>query len=90
MTTKISFADLSHTGQIVAANTIPLGIAYVATYAKEKIEDDIDVEIFRYPEDLSNYLDKDIPQLACFSNFSWNVKLSHEYAKRIFTEISFY
>jgi len=83
MTTKISFADLSHTGQIVAANTIPLGIAYVATYAKEKIEDDIDVEIFRYPEDLSNYLDKDIPQLACFSNFSWNIKLSHEYAKRI-------
>ena len=83
MTTKISFADLSHTGQIVAANTIPLGIAYVATYAKDKIKDDIDVEIFRYPDDLSNYLDKNIPQLACFSNFSWNIKLSHEFAKKI-------
>ena len=59
MATKISFADLSHTGQIVAANTIPLGVAYVATYAKDKIKDDIDVEIFRYPDDLSNYLDKD-------------------------------
>ena len=46
MATKISFADLSHTGQIVAANTIPLGIAYVATYAKDKIKDDIDVEIY--------------------------------------------
>ena len=83
MATKIYFSDLSHMGQIVAANTIPLGIAYVATYAKENIKDDIDVEIFKYPDDLSNYLDKDMPQLACFSNFSWNIKLSHEFAKRI-------
>ena len=83
MATKIYFSDLTHMGQIVAANTIPLGIAYVATYAKENIKDDIDVEIFKYPDDLSNYLDKDIPQLACFSNFSWNIKLSHEFAKRI-------
>ena len=83
MSTKISFADLTHTGQIIAANTIPLGIAYVATYAKMELKEEIDCEIFKYPEDLSNYLDKNIPQLACFSNFSWNVKLAHEYAKRI-------
>ena len=83
MLTKISFADLTHTGQIVAANTIPLGIAYVATYAKTHLKSEIECEIFRYPEDFSSYLDKNIPQLACFSNFSWNIKLSHEYAKRI-------
>ena len=83
MGTKITFADLTHTGQIVAANTIPLGIAYVATYAKTHLKDQIDCEIFKYPEDFSNYLDKELPQLACFSNFSWNIKLGHEYAKRI-------
>jgi hypothetical protein len=83
MATKILFADLTHTGQIIAANTIPLGISYVAIYAKANIDDELDFEIFRYPEDLSNYLDKNIPQIACFSNFSWNIKLTHEFAKRI-------
>ena len=39
MSTKISFADLTHTGQIIAANTIPLGIAYVATYAKMELKE---------------------------------------------------
>ena len=47
MSTKISFADLTHTGQIIAANTIPLGIAYVATYAKMELKEEIDCEIFK-------------------------------------------
>ena len=83
MPTKVSFADLTHTGQIVAANTFPLGISYVATYAKTNIADELDCELFKYPDDFSNYLDKGFPQIACFSTFVWNIKLSHEFAKRI-------
>ena len=37
MSTKVSFCDLTHTGQLVSANTFPLGIAMVAAYAKKKI-----------------------------------------------------
>ena len=83
MAVKISFADLTHTGQIVAANTFPLGIAYVASYAKQELGNEIECEIFKYPDDFSNYLDSILPQIACFSNFSWNLKLGHEYARRI-------
>ena len=83
MAVKISFADLTHTGQIVAANTFPLGIAYVASYAKQELGNEIQCEIFKYPDDFSNYLDSVTPQIACFSNFSWNLKLGHEYARRI-------
>jgi len=83
MAIKISFADLTHTGQIVAANTFPLGIAMVARYAQEKLGDEIDAEVFRYPDDFSTYLDVNQPRIACFSNFLWNVKLGHEYARRI-------
>jgi len=83
MATKITFADLTHTGQIIAANTLPLGVAYVASYAKQELGKEIDCAIFKYPDDFSDYLDSVIPQIACFSNFSWNLKLGYEYARRI-------
>ena len=83
MTVKISFADLTHMGQVVAANTFPLGSTMVASYAKQELGDEIDVEVFKYPDDFANYLDKGMPQFAGFSTFSWNNRLAHEYAKRI-------
>ncbi len=83
MTVKISFADLTHTGQVVAANTFPLGATMVASYAKQELGDQIDVEVFKYPDDFANYLDKGMPQFAGFSAFSWNIRLAHDYAKRI-------
>ena len=67
--TKITFADLTHTGQLVAANTFPLGISMVAAYAKKHLGDEIDAEVFKYPDDFSKYLDSQTPTIACFSNF---------------------
>jgi len=46
---KISFCDLTHTGETVCANTFPLGAAMVAAYAKKQLCDAIDIEIFNYP-----------------------------------------
>lgn len=83
MSIKISFADLTHTGQVIAANTFPYGISLVAAYAKQKFGDEIDVEIFKYPDDFSGYLKRGVPQIACFSNYLWNTRLSYAYAERI-------
>ena len=83
MTTKISLADLTHTGQVVAANTFPLGITYVGGYALQELGADIDLELFKYPDDFALYLDKNTPKIAGFSCFIWNLRLHHEYAKRI-------
>lgn len=83
MAVKISFADLTHTGQTIAANTVPLGVAMVARYAMEKLGPQIEAEIFRYPAEFTAYLDTTIPRVACFSNFSWNLRLAHEFARRI-------
>ncbi len=83
MPVKVSFADLTHMGQMVAANTFPLGITMVAANAQEELGDEIDFEIFKYPDDFSAYLDNNTPQIACFSAFSWNVRLGHEYARRL-------
>ena len=88
---KICFADLTHTGQIVAANTFPLGIAMVAAYAQAKLgaqgDAQVDMQIFKYPDDLSDYLATNTPDLVCFSNFSWNLMLSHAYASRIKAQV---
>ena len=83
MAVKVSFADLTHTGQIVAANTFPFGISMVASYAQQELGDDFEFEVFKYPDDLARYLDGEMPQIACFSSFAWNIRLGHEYAKRI-------
>ena len=81
--TRITFADLTHTGQLIAANTFPLGISMVAAYAKKHLGDEVDIEVFKYPNEFSEYLDSQIPTIACFSNYSWNLRLSHEFARRI-------
>ncbi|MEE1551643.1 MAG: cobalamin-dependent protein, partial [Nitrospinaceae bacterium] len=83
MTIEISFADLTHTGKTVDANYFPLGSGYVAAYAEEYLEGEIDVQLFKYPTDFADYLDKTIPKMACFANYSWNLNLNYEYARRI-------
>lgn len=83
MSIKVSFADMTHMGQVVAANTFPLGLTMVAAYAQQELGDDIDFEVFKYPDDFSQYLETTTPKIACFSAFSWNVSLGHEFAKRL-------
>ncbi len=83
MAVTVSFSDLSHTGQLVAANTFPLGSLMVAAYANKVLGDEIEFEVFRYPEEFSAYLEKSLPQIACFSCFSWNMHLSHSYATKL-------
>ena len=80
---NISFADLTHTGQSISANTIPCGVSMVAAYAKKQFGNKINNELFRYPEDFNTYLKKNNPQIVCFSALSWNMELSHAFAKHI-------
>ena len=83
MANKIAFCDLTHTGQTVCANTFPLGAAMVCAYAKKELGKKIEIEVFKYPEDFSQYLEKSIPDIAAFSSYVWNNNLGHEYARRI-------
>ncbi len=83
MKVPISFSDLTHTGKGLASSTFPLGVSYVASYALKKFPEEISAEIFKYPEDFANYLEKTNPKIACFSNYAWNSNLSCEFAKRI-------
>ncbi|MFA7239070.1 MAG: cobalamin-dependent protein [Sulfuricellaceae bacterium] len=80
---NIAFSDLTHTGITVDTNYFPLGIGYVAGYAKKCFGDSINIDLFKYPNDLSVYLTKKEVQVACFSNYSWNLNLSYQVATKI-------
>ena len=83
MPKRVYFADLTHTGQAIASNTFPLGVAFVASYARRKLGNLLETDVFKYPEELAKAVESKRPDIACFSNFSWNSDLSLAFAKRI-------
>ena len=66
----INFVHLTHTGQTIATNMFPLGISYVASYAKRELGEKLNM---RFLDILMIFLDtlKKNPTIACFSEFSW-------------------
>jgi radical SAM superfamily enzyme YgiQ (UPF0313 family) len=83
MVLSISFADLTYTKQGFSNTSFPFGISLIAAYAKEKYDEEIDAEIFQYPDDFSKYLKNKLPKIACFSNYSWTLDMAHEFARKI-------
>ena len=81
MKTTISFCDLAHEGH--SCNGIPLGISMVASYSLEKFKDKITAGIFKYPTEYIACLENEVPRIACFTNYIWNLNLSYEIAQTI-------
>jgi len=83
MKTLIAFADLTYTQKGFSSTAFPYAGAIVASYAKKKFGDSISVELFKYPDDFINYLEKNVPNIVCFTNYSWTLDISHEFSKKI-------
>lgn len=75
-------ADLTHKNYIVASNVMPLGVGLVASHLLSTRED-IDVELFKYPDDLVQRVSQRPPDILGFTNYSWNLELSYEIAQRV-------
>ena len=58
MKTSIAFACLTYTYQGVSDNAFPYASAIVASYAKKLLHDKIEIELFKYPNDFKDYLEK--------------------------------
>jgi radical SAM superfamily enzyme YgiQ (UPF0313 family) len=82
--TKIAFADLTHVGETGAGSySFPLGASLILSEAKKIFGDQIETQIFKYPDDFAEYLNANRPRIVGFSNYNWNFKLSCEFAKKI-------
>ncbi len=81
---KAWLADLTHDHGTVGADTFPLGIGCIATYAESQIVFKHPIRLFRYPGTMTEALDRDgIPDVVGFSNYIWNSRLGLAFAKRL-------
>lgn len=79
----VYLADLTHTGHVICSEVFPLSVGVVGAYLKTQMPDDIDVELFKFPEDLNRALDERKPQVIGFTIYSWNTNLAYGYAQKI-------
>lgn len=80
---RIYLADLTHDGMVLSSNVFPLSIGLIAGYLLDRKPDEVDVELFKYPHDLSAALEANQPAIVGFANYSWNCAISRAYAREI-------
>ena len=80
---RIFLADLGHNTVTISSDVYPLGVANLATYVKTHAvaREQVDVRIFREPQDLKAALDAAPPDILGLSSYSWNHNLSLCFAR---------
>lgn len=80
---KIYLCDFVHDYLGVGTYMFPLNIGYIAAYANKFFAKDIDVELFKYPNDFIEQFKKTIPDLVGFGDYTWNADLNNRISKWI-------
>jgi hypothetical protein len=76
MALRIYLADLTHVGPGVATEAFPLNIGLIGAYSKKLYGQDVEIELFKYPQDLRDALHANPPDILGCSNYTWNKNLS--------------
>ena len=63
------------------ADVFPLGLGFVAAYACQELTERIEVELFKFPDDLNKALKNVPPDVLCFSSYAWNARLTYKFAE---------
>jgi radical SAM superfamily enzyme YgiQ (UPF0313 family) len=71
---KIFFGDLVHNWEKISVWTIPLNVGFVAAYAIKNIPD-LEVEIFKDPNELLHAVRETRPDIVALSSYAWNENL---------------
>lgn len=81
--TVIWLADLTYTQQTIASDIIPAGVGMIGEFVEQSLPGMVDIEIFKFPEELADRLSEGAPDIIGFSNYIWNSSLSYAFAERI-------
>lgn len=68
-------ADLTHTKQGVQAKCFPLGAGLVAEYTRQELGNILNIELFKYPDELNLACQNHKPKILALSNYAWNQEL---------------
>ena len=81
MPLRLYLADLTHTGLGVATEAFPLNIGLAASYAKKRFGGQVEISLFKYPQELEEALRRQPPHLLGCSNYTWNSWLAYHFVK---------
>ena len=81
--TRIYLCDLTHTSQQIALNCMPLGIGCIYTYSKRHLDDTVQFELFKYPDDLIGRFLESPARVVGFANYMWNFDISYSIAEKM-------
>lgn len=77
---KIYLCDLTHDTIVLVSDTMPINIGYIGTYCKKVHGDNVDLKLFKYPQQVIDAIKADPPDIIGLSNYSWNSHLSERIA----------
>ena len=79
--TKIYLCDLTYDTIVLVTDTIPINVGYIASYLDKYLKDQLEIKLFKYPNELLDELKNDPPDILGLSNYSWNSNLSEMFAR---------
>lgn len=79
----VYLANLTHSYISLANATFPLGVGYIASALKKVFKNDIQVEIFKYVDDLDRAIQNSKPDVFLFGGYMWTHNLPLAFAERI-------
>ncbi len=82
-TLKINLCDLVHNYLGVGTYMFPLNISYIAGYARKYAPQEVDVRLFKYPDQFISAYKKDPADIVGFSNYTWNVDINKKISARV-------
>jgi radical SAM superfamily enzyme YgiQ (UPF0313 family) len=77
---RVYLADLTHVGSGIATEAFPLNIGLIAAHAKNVFGDNVEIALFKYPQELREAIAARPPQVLGCSNYTWNSNLSYHFA----------
>jgi radical SAM superfamily enzyme YgiQ (UPF0313 family) len=73
---KIYLCDFVHNYLGVGTYMFPLNIGFIAAWANKQFPEDVDIQLFKYPDDFMGKFRETKAEIVGFSNYTWNADLN--------------
>ncbi|RZD43878.1 MAG: radical SAM protein [Thaumarchaeota archaeon] len=78
---SIYLGDLTYDTISLATEAFPLNVGYIAAYCKKKFDDQVQIKIFKYIDEIEDAISESPPDVLGLSNYAWNHRISSEIFK---------
>ena len=75
MKKKIFLCDLTYDTIILVSDTIPINIGFIGSYLIKHLKNEVEIELFKYPNDAIKRIKEEKPDVVALSIYSWNSNL---------------